>query len=114
MSTITPILPSGGSNGRGIKLASTATTIHTATSTSGEFDRIRLWVYNSHTAAVACTIECGGSTSPDDLIKDTIPPGVGLWLMIDGIRYNGGVVIKGYGATTNVLTAHAQIDRYAP
>ena len=71
---------SGSTNGKMIKVVATATpgtTIHTATSTSGEMDEITLYAVNSDTSAIKLTVEFGGTTSPDDTIELTIPPEIG-------------------------------------
>jgi hypothetical protein len=59
---------SGSTNGRPIGLTQTATagdTIHTATSTSGEFDEVWLYFYNRNASAIVITIEFGGVTAAD-------------------------------------------------
>jgi len=107
---------SGSTNGRGIKVVQTATsgtTIHTATSTASEFDEVWLWAVNSDTSAVKLTIEAGGTTSPDDLIEMTIAPEDGLVQVIPGIPYTGGVIIRAFAATANVIMIHGYINRMA-
>lgn len=110
----TPVIPSASTNGRGVKIAATSTpgtTIHTCTSTSGEMDEVWIWIQNTHSGAVAVTIELGGTTSPDDTITETIPAGAGLYLMIPGKRLNGGVVVRAFAGTTNVCIAHPNVNR---
>ena len=58
---------SGSTDGLGILIAATATAgtlVHTAVAgtTAGTFDRITLFAYNGHTAAVVLTVEFGGVT----------------------------------------------------
>ena len=72
--TIARQLLSGSTNGRGVKVAATATPgtlIHTAHATS--LDEVWLWCVNSDSAACKLTVEFGGTTSPDDLIEVSIP-----------------------------------------
>lgn len=112
--TATKIKFSGGSNGRGIKVAATATpgtTIHTATSATDTLDELWLWAVNSDTTARKLTIEFGGTTSPDDLIELTIPAEAGLVLVVPGIPLDGGVVVKAFCATTNVVMVHGYVNR---
>lgn len=109
----TPVIPSGSTNGRGIKLSATASpgdTLHTCTSTSGEMDEIYVWVQNTHSSGVVVTIQLGGTTAPDDSIVETVPAGSGM-LMVAGRRLNGGVVVKGFAATTAVCVAHVNVNR---
>lgn len=113
---ITPQIPSGSTNGRGIKVGTTSTpgtTIHTATSTSGEIDEITIYANNSHTADVLLTIELGGTTSPDDLVQYTVPFKSGLNLIVSGHRLNGGVVVKAFAGTANVIVIFAEVNRIA-
>ena len=113
---ITPQIPSGSTNGRGIKVAATATpgtTIHTATSVSGEMDEITLYANNSHTADVLLTVELGGVTSPDDVVQYTVPLKSGLNIIVSGHRLNGGVVVKAFAATANVIVIFAEVNRIA-
>lgn len=103
---------SGSTNGRGIKIAATATPgtlLHTAHATN--LDELWLWIVNSDTTDRKVTIEAGGVSSPDDLIEKTIPAESGLKLVIPGIKYTGSVAIRAFGATANVLMAHGYVNR---
>ena len=107
-------LLSASTDGRRIKVAATATpgtTIHTATSTSGQIDWITLYVQNSHTADVLLTIEFGGTTSPDDLIQQTIAAKSGDALVVAGLPLRNGLVVKAFAGTTNVLTVSGFVER---
>lgn len=115
MSTIAdPTLLSGSTNGRNIKVVQTATAgtlIHTATNTAGEFDEVWLWATNTSTSAVKLTLELGGVTSPDDLKEVTIPAEAGDVLVLPGIRFNGGVVIRAFAASANVINISGNVNR---
>lgn len=107
---------SGSTNGRGIKVVATATagtTIHTATNTAGELDEVWLYAYNSHSGDVVLTIEFGGATDPDDHIVVTVPADDGLTLVVPGLPVNGGVVVRAFAATTNVVTIHGYVNNIA-
>lgn len=120
MPTITPITPSGSTNGKGIKIVATSsagTTIHTATSTSGEFDDITLFAYNSDTVDRELTVLFGGTTTPDNEIKITVPSKAGLFAVVAGLRLGGAasLVVSAYcAAAANVITVTAVVNRYAP
>lgn len=114
--TITKTLLSGSTNGRQIKVAATATpgtTIHTATSTSGQMDEVWLWAVNSDTSNRKLTVELGGTTSPDDTIEVTIPAESGLVLVVPGLVLNGGVVIRAFAATADVVLISGFVNRIA-
>ena len=113
--TISRQLLSGSTNGRGVKVAATATpgtTIHTAHATS--LDEVWLWCVNTDTAARKLTVEFGGTTSPDDLIEVSIPYESGLVLVSPGLTVTGGVVVRAFAATANVLVVMGHVNRITP
>ena len=113
--TIARQLLSGSTNGRGIKVAATATpgtTIHTAHATS--LDEVWLWCINNDTVARKLTVEFGGTTSPDDLIQVTIPAQSGLTLVSPGLTVTGSVVVRAFAAAANVLVVMGHVNRIAP
>jgi len=114
--TITKTLLSGSTNGRQIKVAATATpgtTIHTATNTAGQMDEVWLWAVNSDTSNRKLTVELGGTTSPDDTIEVTIPAESGLVLVVPGLVLNGGVAIRAFAATADVVLISGFVNRIA-
>jgi len=99
---------SSSTSGRGIKVAATATpgtAIHTATvsTTNGTYDEVWLYAYNSDTTDRLLTIEFGGTTSPDDHIKVTIPAQAGRFCVVDGHILQNGLVIRAFAAAANVI-----------
>jgi hypothetical protein len=120
MATFTKTLLSGSTRGRGIKVAATATpgtTIHTTGTSASTVDEVWLYAYNGHSSDVLTTIEFGGTSSPDDTIKVTIPAQSGLVLVAPGLTLTGdgsaGLVVKAFAATTNVVTIHGYVNRIA-
>jgi hypothetical protein len=114
MATFTKQQLSGSSNGRAVKVAASSTpgtTIHTATSTANQFDEVHLWAVNSDTTARKLTIELGGTSSPDDLIEQTIPPESGLVYVVPGLPLDGGVVVKAFCASANLVMLHGYTNR---
>ncbi len=114
--TITKTLLSGSSNGRHIKVGATATPgtlLHTATNTAGQMDEVWLWAVNSDTSNRKLTIELGGTTSPDDTIEVTIPSESGLVLVVPGLVLNGGVVVRAFSASADVLMISGFVNRIA-
>lgn len=105
-------LLSGGTNGKNIKVAPTATpgtTVHTAHATAK--DEIWLWATNSDTTARKLTIEFGGTSSPDDTIEITIPPESGPVLVIPGWLLTNSLVVKAFAATANVVLVNGFVNR---
>ena len=114
--TITRIPLSGSTHGRGIKVAATASagdTIHTATSSTTDCDVITLYAYNSSASAVNLTLQWGGTTSPDDDIKLSIPATSGLTLLCPDLVLRNSLIIKAFAGTTNVVTIHGFANRVA-
>jgi len=116
MATFTKSKLSGSTDGRGIKVAATATTgttIHTGSSTAADYHEIWLWAVNSSTSAVKLTLEWGGTSSPDDLIEVTIPPESGLYQVAPGLVLKGNatpLVVTAFAGTANVILIHGFVN----
>lgn len=115
MATFSKQLLSGSTNGRGIKVAATATAgtlIHTAVTGTSAEDEIWLYAHNTSAASVKLTLEWGGTTSPDDHIEVSIPAeGAGLILVAPGILLQNGLVVRAFAATANVLNIFGYVNR---
>lgn len=110
--TISRQLLSGSTNGRGVKVAATATPgtlIHTAHATS--LDEVWLWCVNSSASAVKLTVQFGGTTDPDDSIEVGIDPESGLFLIVPGLVLSNSEVVRAFAATANVLAVHGYVNR---
>lgn len=112
---------SGSTGGKQIKLSTTGspgTTIH-ATGTSATIkDEIWLYVTNSDSSARTLTVEFGGTTDPDDLIKITVPPQTGLMLLIPGLILSGdgssAKTVRAFASVGGVLTISGFVNRITP
>jgi hypothetical protein len=120
MATFSKNLLSGSTNGRGIKVSASAspgTTIHATGTSSSDIDEIWLYAYNGHADEVLTTIEFGGTSSPDDTIKVTIPAQSGLVLVAPGLTLTGtsasASTVSAFAATPNVVTIHGYVNRIA-
>lgn len=120
MATYTKVPLSAQTDGSPIKVvatASTGTTIHATGTSSSVIDEIWLYAYNSSTANVLLTIQYGGTTSPDDDIKITIPSQSGLTLVVPGLILSGtgaaANTIAAYAGTANVITISGYVNRIA-
>ena len=114
--TVSRIPLSGSTHGRGIKIAATATAgtlVHTATSSATDCDVVTLYAYNSSGSSVNLTIEWGGVSDPDDLIKLAIPATSGLTLLCPDLVLRNSLIVKAYAGTTNVVTIHGFVNRVA-
>jgi len=117
MATFSKIALSGSTDGRLIKVAATATagtTIHTGSSTATTFDEVWLYAVNSDTTDRKLTIEFGGTSSPDDLIEQTITAESGLLLVVPGLVIKGNataLVVRAFAATANVVMIGGYVNR---
>lgn len=119
MTSIVKTHLSGGVDGRGIKVVATTTPgtiIHTALAGTADnnFDEVWSYVYNSSGGNVALTIEFGGTTVPDDNIKASIPPQIGVQLIVPGLVMQNGDVIRAFAGTANVLVIFGFVNRMTP
>ncbi len=115
MSTVTKLILSGSTDGRGVKVVATATAgtlIHTAHATN--LDELWLFGVNSDTVDRKLTMEMGGVTVPDDLVEFTVPAEDGLHLIVPGLILTGSVVIRAWAAAANVLVLYGYVNRIAP
>lgn len=120
MATYSKQLLSGSTNGKAIKVAatsSTGTTIHATSTSSSTVDEVWLYAYNGHTSDVLLTVQFGGTSTPDNDIKITVPYQSGLTLIVPGLTLTGtgsaANTIYAYAATTNVITISGYVNRIA-
>ena len=114
--TVSRIPLSGSTHGRAIKIAATATAgtlVHTGTSSTTDCDVVTLYAYNSSASAVNLTIEWGGVSDPDDLIKLSIPATSGLTLVCPDLVIRNSLVVRAFAGTTNVVTVQGFVNRVA-
>ena len=112
MATYTKLKLSGSTDGKGIKIAQTATpgtTIHTADATA--LDEIWIYCVNTSTAVVKLTIEWGEDTAPDGNIEATIPAESGLQLCVPGLLLTNNLTVKAFASTANVTVIHGFVNR---
>ena len=116
MATYSKAPLSGSTNGRGIKVAATATAgtlIHTGSTTTSTLHEVWLYAANSDTAGRKLTIEWAGTTAPDDTIELTIAPESGLVLVCPGLLVVGdgsALIVRAFADTTNVLLVHGYVN----
>lgn len=111
---IAAVLLSGSTNGRGIKVAATATPgtlVHTEAG-SGTTDYVTLWAVNTSASAVTLTLEWGGTTSPDDLIPVKLAPDRGLVTIVDKMPLDGALVVRAFAGSANVVNIFGRVDRW--
>lgn len=111
---ITRIPLSASTDGRPIKVVQTATagtTIHTAQASvaSGNMDCPNIYACNTSSSDVILTMECWGTTSPDDLVKRTIPAGETVAVPVPAGR--NGLVLRAFASAGNVITISGWVDR---
>lgn len=118
MATYTKEYLSASTNGAPVKVvatASTGTTIHSTGTSSLVTDEVWLYAYNSHTVSVVLTIQYGGTASPDNDIKISIPAQSGLTLVVPGLLLKGtgsaATTVYAYAGTANVITLSGYVNR---
>ena len=114
MATYTKRALSGSTNGKGIKVAATATpgtTIHTAVSGTSDWDEIWIYAYNSDSSPIQLTLEWGEATVPDGNIKVDLPAVAGLQLIVPGLLLQNSLVLKAFADTTNLVIVQGFVNR---
>lgn len=119
--TFTKVLLSGSTNGRGIKVtgtnSGTADTIHATGTSSSTIDEVWIWAYNSDSSDRLLTLQSGGTTSPDDDVKVTIPAQTGWYGVVEGLCLTGtgaaASTIKAFAAAANVIVIRGFVNRIA-
>ena len=112
----TPVLLSASTNGQPIKVVATATPgtlIHEAVTTAGAHDEVYLYATNTSASAVALTVQWGGVTSPDNhaVAAVSVPANSGPTRLTDGLPIAGGLLIRAFAATANVLLITGFVHR---
>ena len=115
MATFTKVLLSGSTNGKGVKIAATATAgtlIHTAVAGTSALDEIWLYANNTSAATVKLTLEWGEATSPDGHIEINVgAEGTGLIVIAPGILLQNGLTVRGFAGTANVINVFGYVNR---
>jgi hypothetical protein len=117
MATFSKLVLSGSTDGRPIKVAQTATagtTLHTGSATATTFDELWLYATNDDSADILLTIEFGGVSNPDDLIRQTIPSRSGLTLVVAGLVIKGNatpLVVRAFAATADEIMISGYVNR---
>lgn len=107
-------LLSGSTNGRNIKVAATSTPgtlVHTAAAGTSSMDEVFLYAVNHHTATVTLTVEFGGVSSPDDLVKVNLEAGKGAYMVVPGWLLNNGLAVRAFASEANAVTVNGYVNR---
>lgn len=102
MATYAPAI--GGTNGKPVAVAATAsagTTIHTATNESGKVSEIYMEATNIHTDNHLLTLQLGGTTDAEKALHWI--PAQSTVQVLAGHRMNGGAVIRAYADSANKI-----------
>jgi hypothetical protein len=117
MATFTKQLLSNSTNGKGIKVAATATAgtlVHTAIAGTSAFDEIWLYANNTSSGTVKLTIEWGEATAPDGNIEINVgAEGTGMVLIAPGLLLQNGLTVRAFAATGNVINIFGYVNRIA-
>ena len=110
MSTISPIIPSGSTDGAAVTVAATSSTgtlFHTAIAT-GSFDEIYLWASNTTSGDLKLTTEIGGASNP---VVMTVPA-LDTIMVLPGVRVTNSKTVKCFAASASVINVFGNINRY--
>lgn len=111
--SIQKLVPSGSTNGKPIKVAATATlgtTFHTAGSGTAVLDEVTMYLTNTDTVDRAVTVEFGGVTSPDNLMKFVVPAGESI-LAVPGVPLCNSLAVTVFASAANVVTMWGYVNR---
>ena len=116
MATFSKTILSGSTDGKGVKVAATATAgtlVHTGPTNTAHLHEVWLYAVNSSASDVKLTIEWGEATAPDGNIEYTVKAENGLYLIIPGLLIKGNataLTVKAFAATTNVIVVHGYVN----
>lgn len=122
MATLSKHLLSGSTNGKGIKITATATAgtnIHTAPAGTTSIDFVTLYAdTDDATTDRTLTLEVGGVTDPDNLLKKFIPKrgvdGDGRICIMDNQPIQNGLSIAAFCDSANKIKITGHVTRYTP
>lgn len=112
---MTTIALSGSTRGRPIQITGTtsgaAVTLHTATTTAGQIDKLYVDLTNTGTAAVVVTIEFG-TTGAGNEIDVTVPANATV-RAVDGSVIGGAATdtVRAYASVANVINVTGRVER---
>jgi hypothetical protein len=117
MATFTKKSLSGSTTGLQIKVtgasAGAAVTIHTAVAGTSSLDEVWIYAYNEDTVARLLSIQWGGTTEPDNVIRTVIPPKSGRVLVVDGMLLQNGLLVKAYADAANMIILDGFVNNIA-
>jgi hypothetical protein len=110
---------SGSTDGKAVKVAATATTgttIHTATSGSGDIDLVSLWATNNDTdnETRTLTLEWGTTTAADGNIVVPVPAKAGPVFICDRLPIMNSLVVTAFADEANdvlILGFVSRVDK---
>ena len=116
MATFSKTILSGSTDGKGVKVAATATAgtlVHTGPTNTAHLHEVWLYAVNSSASDVKLTIEWGEATAPDGNIEYTVKAENGLYLIVPGLLIKGNataLTVRAFAATTNVIVVHGYVN----
>jgi hypothetical protein len=115
MATFSKVKLSDSTSGKNISVTGANTgasvDIHDAVSGSSDFDEMWIYACNTSAADVVLTIEYGGTDNQDDYIETTLTADGGTTLVVPGLLLNGGLTIKAWAGTANVVNINGYANR---
>ena len=112
----TPVLLSGSTNGKPIKVVSTPTgaadTVHTAVAGTSSIDFIDVYVTNDSASAVDVSLGWGGVGVDETLGPIEIAADAGPVKIADTFPLQNGLIVKVWAGSANVLFVTGRVTRY--
>lgn len=112
MATISKVLLSGSTQGKGIKVTPTASAgelIHTAIAGTTDIDEVWLYATNTHTGSVTLTLEWG-EAAVDSNIKVVINSNETV-LVAPGLPLQNGLVINAFATVADKINVFGYVNR---
>mgnify|MGYP003137355708 CR=1 FL=1 len=112
MATITKQFLSASTNGKGIKVAATAsagTTIHQAVANTTDMDEVWLYASNTSASAVILTIEFGDVGDVQHNIVTTVAAS-STELVVPGLILQNSLYAKAFAGSANVVTVFGYVN----
>jgi len=115
--TYTPVVASGSTRGKLIKIAATTspgTTLHAPSTTTTDFDYISIWAVNRDVSNITLTLQWGGTTASDDHIPYIIQPGLPPICLVDRWDLRGNATpdtVAAFASSANLILCKVVVYR---
>ena len=85
--------------------------IHTAVSGTTDYDLVTLFASNTDSVDRELFVGWGGTTDPDNLIRQTVPARAGLVLIVADLPIQNGAAVVAAASAANVVVVYGYVNR---